>query len=66
MTSIQLRQDILDELEFVPSIEAANIGVAVDDGVVTLTGHVSSYAQKFAAEAAVQAGEGRSRHRPGS
>jgi osmotically-inducible protein OsmY len=54
MSDIQLRQDILDELEFEPSIDAANIGVAVDDGVVTLTGHVSSYAQKVAAEAAVR------------
>ncbi len=54
MTDIQLRQDILDELEFEPSIDAANIGVAFDDGVVTLTGHVSSYAQKLTAEAAVR------------
>jgi osmotically-inducible protein OsmY len=54
MTDIQLRQDVLDELEFEPSIDAANIGVAVDDGVVTLTGHVHSYAQKLAAEAAVR------------
>jgi len=54
MSDIQLRQDILEELEFEPSLDAANIGVAVDDGVVTLTGHVSSYAQKVAAEAAVR------------
>jgi osmotically-inducible protein OsmY len=54
MTDTQLRQDIVDELEFEPSIDAANIGVAVDDGVVTLTGHVGSYAQKMAAEAAVR------------
>ena len=54
MTNTQLRQDITDELEFEPSIEAANIGVAVDGGVVTLTGHVSSYAQKLAVEAAVR------------
>lgn len=54
MTDIQLRQNILDELDFEPSIDAAGIGVAVDDGVVTLTGHVPSYAQKLAAEAAVR------------
>ena len=53
MIDTQLRQDILDELEFEPSIDAAHIGVAVDDGVVILTGHVSNYAQKLAAEAAV-------------
>ncbi|MGF7159643.1 osmotically-inducible protein OsmY [Rhodoligotrophos appendicifer] len=54
MKEAQLRQDILDELEFEPSIDAANIGVAVDDGVITLTGHVRSYAEKLAAEAAVR------------
>jgi osmotically-inducible protein OsmY len=54
MSDLQLRQDILDELEFEPRIDAANIGVAVEEGVVTLTGHVSSYAQKVAAEAAAR------------
>jgi osmotically-inducible protein OsmY len=54
MTDTQLRQNILDELEFEPSIDAANIGVAVGDGVATLTGHVFSYAQKLAAEDAVR------------
>lgn len=54
MNDISLRQDILDELEFEPSLDAANIGVAVDKGVVTLTGHVSSYAEKIIAEKAVQ------------
>jgi osmotically-inducible protein OsmY len=49
-----LRQAIVDELDFEPSVEAANIGVAVDSGVVTLTGHVASYAEKIAAERAVQ------------
>jgi len=48
-----LRQNVLDELEFEPSIEAANIGVAVDNGVVTLTGHVPNYWQKTIAESAV-------------
>lgn len=41
-----LRQDIIDELEFEPSIDAADIGVAVENGVATLTGHVPTYAQK--------------------
>jgi osmotically-inducible protein OsmY len=50
----QLRQDILDELEYEPSIEAAHIGVVVDHGVVTLTGHVSTYLEKLAAERAVK------------
>ena len=54
MSDIQLRQNVLDELEFEPSIDAAHIGVTVDDGVVTLTGHLSSYAEKIAAEEAVR------------
>ena len=41
MTDSQLRQDIIDELEFDPSLDAAHIGVAVDRNVVSLTGHAS-------------------------
>jgi osmotically-inducible protein OsmY len=48
----QLRQDLLAELDFEPSIDSADIGVAVENGVVTLTGHVPSFAQKLAAERA--------------
>ena len=54
MTDKTLRQTIVDELDFEPSVDAANIGVAVDNGVVTLTGHVASYAEKIAAERAVE------------
>jgi osmotically-inducible protein OsmY len=55
MTSdLQLRQDVLDELEFEPAVNAAHIGVAVHDGVVTLSGFVTSYAEKLAAESAVR------------
>ncbi|WP_112611589.1 BON domain-containing protein (plasmid) [Rhizobium sp. WW22] len=50
MDNITLRQLVLDELEFDPSIDAANIGVAAENGVITLTGHVSTYAEKEAAE----------------
>jgi osmotically-inducible protein OsmY len=50
----QLKKDVQDELEFEPSVNAANVGVAVTDGVVTLTGHVSAYAQKLAAERAAR------------
>ena len=49
-----LRQFIIDELGFEPSIDAANIGVAVEKGVVTLTGHVANYVEKLAAERAVK------------
>ena len=53
-----LRQDIVDELEFEPSIEAADIGVAVEHGVVTLTGHVPTYAQRTTAEEVVRREKG--------
>ena len=54
MTDKDLRRDVLDELDFDPSLAAGDIGAAVADGVVTLTGHVSSYAEKVAAERAVR------------
>ena len=54
MTDLSLRKTILEELEFTPEIDAASIGVAVDNGVVTLSGHVNSYAQKVSAERAVK------------
>ncbi|MBY6069432.1 BON domain-containing protein [Leisingera aquaemixtae] len=50
MKDIDLKQDILDELDYDPSIDAADIGIAVEDGTVTLTGHVPTYSQKLAAE----------------
>ena len=53
MNDKQLLQDVINELDFEPSIHAANVGVAADHGVVTLTGHVPCYAQKLAAERAV-------------
>ena len=53
MNDKQLRRNVLGALEFEPSINAANIGVAVDDGVVSLSGHVASYAEKLTAEHAV-------------
>jgi osmotically-inducible protein OsmY len=49
-----LRQYIIDELDFDPSFNSANIGVAVENGVATLTGRVSSYAEKLAAERAAR------------
>ncbi len=49
-----LRQAVMDELEWEPSIGAQHIGVAVEDGVVTLTGHVGSYIERLAAEKAVK------------
>ncbi len=54
MDDKELRARIVNELEFEPSVEAIHIGVTVDKGIAALTGHVSSYAEKLAAEAAVR------------
>ncbi len=53
-TDAQLQRDVMNELQWEPTIHAAEIGVAVKDGVVTLSGHVDSYAKKGAAERAVK------------
>lgn len=50
----QLHRDIVDELEWDPMIREKEIGVAVREGVVTLTGSVSSYAEKFAVERGIE------------
>ena len=50
----QLQRDVLDELRFDPSVNAANIGVTVEGQVVTLAGTVHSFAEKWAAECAVK------------
>ncbi|ACD19899.1 BON domain-containing protein [Paraburkholderia phytofirmans] len=46
----QLKQEVEDELMSSPAVDANGIGVAVVDGIVTLTGHVPDYATKVAAE----------------
>lgn len=51
----QLQSDVLAELKWRPSIDAAHIGVAADDGVITLTGQVTNYTEKTAAENAAKA-----------
>ncbi|HXG08191.1 MAG TPA: BON domain-containing protein [Gemmataceae bacterium] len=53
-TDSELKRDVEDELKWEPSVNEAHIGVSVKDGIVTLTGHVSSYAEKYAAERAAK------------
>lgn len=54
MSDKTLKQAVEDELEWEPSIDAEHIGVTAEDGVVTLTGHVGSFAEKFTAEKATK------------
>jgi osmotically-inducible protein OsmY len=51
-TDTQLQSDVIAELKWEPSINAEQIGVEVKDGIVTLAGHVDSYAEKIGAERA--------------
>jgi len=53
-TDIQLQRNVHDELHWEPTVDATKIGVAVTDGVVTLTGAVSNFFEKWEAEAAAK------------
>ena len=53
-TDAQLQQDVIAELKWDPSITDTQIGVSVANGVVTLNGHVDSFAQKWDAEKTAQ------------
>lgn len=45
-----LQLDVIDELQWEPSVDAAEIGVTARDGVVTLTGRVPTYCERVTAE----------------
>ena len=49
-TDSEIQRDVENELEWDPEVDSKNISVKVNDGVVTLTGFVSSYTDKFSAE----------------
>ena len=53
-TDSELQRDVMTELKWEPTIHAAEIGVAVKDGVVTLSGDVDTYSMKWAAERTVR------------
>jgi osmotically-inducible protein OsmY len=52
-TDAELKRDVNAELAWDPAINASAIGVAVKDGVVTLSGHLDTYAEKVAVERAL-------------
>jgi osmotically-inducible protein OsmY len=49
-TDMELKKDVEQELDWDPRVNAAHVGVSVKDGIVTLSGHVPSFAEKYAAE----------------
>ena len=50
MTDKELKQHVQSALDWEPSLDAKDIGVSVDQGVVTLRGNVGSYVEKITAE----------------
>ncbi len=53
-TDSKIQADVLQELKWDPSVTHEHIGVSVNEAIVTLTGNVPSYIEKWAAEKAVQ------------
>ncbi len=54
----QIQKDVIEELKWQPFLNASEIGVAVKNGIVTLSGHVDSYAKKLQAEKVAKKIEG--------
>lgn len=46
----EIQQDVLNQLKWNPLLKSSEIGVAVEDGIVTLSGHVDVYSKKIQAE----------------
>ena len=46
-TDIQIQKDVMEELRWQPYLNASQIGVAVKDGIVTLSGQVDSLSKKL-------------------
>lgn len=57
-TDERIKTDVTAEIRWDVSIASPNIAVAVNEGIVTLSGQVSTYADKFNAERAAQRVEG--------
>ena len=53
-TDAQLQYDVIAELKWDTSVNATKIGVEVSNGIVTLSGHVDNFGDKWSAEKAAQ------------
>jgi osmotically-inducible protein OsmY len=53
-TDVQLKTDVLLELEYEPSVKVTDIGVLVHDGTVTLNGYATTYGEKWEARRAAE------------
>jgi osmotically-inducible protein OsmY len=53
-TDQELKQDVSNELKWEPSVNEAHIGVSVNSGLVTLSGHVPTFGEKYGAEKAAK------------
>jgi len=53
-SDIQIQTDVMNELKWEPYLISSQVGVAVKNGVVTLSGQVDSYSKKLAAEKAAK------------
>ncbi len=54
LNNLELQKKVLDALDWEPSLDATRIGVAASGGVVTLTGQVPSYADRWTAERVIK------------
>src|ERR1700693_1823174 len=46
-TDKQLQRDVLDELQYKPSVDSSKIGVIAHNGIISLSGTVASYAEQY-------------------
>lgn len=53
-TDVQIQKDVMDELKWQPILNSSEIGVAVKNGIVTLSGMVDSFSKKLSAEKAAK------------
>lgn len=53
-TDFEIQKNVMEQLKWEPILDAAEIGVSVKNGIVTLSGQVNSYAKKLAAERAAK------------